>query len=90
MASGTEMISPEVLDLLCCPETQQPLRVATAGQLAQVNTSGTLNRAGTSVRLPIPAALVRDDGTVLYPVWDDIPCLLIEEGIPLKTTAPRD
>ncbi|MHA3774208.1 Trm112 family protein [Verrucomicrobiota bacterium sgz303538] len=83
------MVAPELLELLCCPETHQALHVATSEQLTQVNREGTLNRAGAPVRLPIPAGLVREDGTVLYPVWDDIPCLLIEEGIPLKSAATQ-
>jgi hypothetical protein len=27
---------------------------------------------------------VRDDGAVAYPVWDDVPRLLVESGIPLE------
>lgn len=72
---------PELLELLCCPETRQVLREASAEQLARVNQPDTANRAGRPVRLPIHAALVREDGAVLYPVWDEIPCLVAGEGI---------
>lgn len=83
------MVASELLELLCCPETHQALHIATPEQLEKVNLEGTVNRAGTPVRLPIPAGLIREDGAVLYPVWDDIPCLLIEEGIPLKSAASQ-
>jgi len=57
-----------LLDLLCCPETHQPLRLATAGELERLGES---------------AALVRDDGLAAYPIRDDIPLLVLEEQIPL-------
>ncbi len=64
------MISPELLALLRCPLTLQPLRVADAEVVA---------------RLPagLDAALVREDGGVAYPVRDGIPLLLPEEAISL-------
>ena len=85
MALDIDMASvTELLDLLCCPETHQPLRVATPAELALANREGVLNRAGWVGNRPMTDGLVREDGSILYPVWDEIPCLLIEEGIPLK------
>ena len=81
------MISPETLAILRCPETRQPLSLATAADLAQVNqriTAGTSrNRAGKAVSQPLQTGLVREDHKIVYPVRDEIPVLLIEEGIPL-------
>lgn len=80
------MLSSELLDLLCCPETRQPLRAATAEELAVVNREGMLNRAGRIVGQPVATGLVREDRAVLYPIWDGIPCLLIEEGFALNSS----
>lgn len=60
-----------LLDLLCCPETHQPLLSATPDEL-------------TRLPQPAEAALVREDGRVAYPIRDRIPLLVIEEQIPLS------
>ncbi len=52
-----------LLEILRCPETQQKLRPATAEECRQ---------AGCK------AGLVREDGLVLYPITDGIPCLVKE------------
>ena len=61
-------MSPDLLALLRCPLTMQPLRIAPPELLA---------------RLPVrlEAALVREDGAVVYPIRDGIPVLLPEEAI---------
>ena len=85
------MIDPALLDILVCPETKQALRVADAEVLATVNAAidaGTAkNRGGQTVTERLADALVREDGTVLYPVRDDIPIMLIDESIPLPQQA---
>jgi uncharacterized protein YbaR (Trm112 family) len=77
------MIAPELLELLCCPVSRQPLREATPEELDAVNHPGTKNEAGREVRLPIDAGLVREDGALLYPTWDEIPCLIAGEALRL-------
>lgn len=81
------MIDPELLSLLCCPETHQDLRLADAALLEQLNAQvaqGSLkNRSGKPVSEKLDGGLVRADGKFLYPVRTDIPVLLIDEGIPL-------
>ena len=78
-------VSPELLEILACPETKQPVALASAEVLAGVNekiAAGTQrNRGGDKVEKPITEGLVREDGKVLYPVDDGIPVMLIEESI---------
>ncbi|HEY8493599.1 MAG TPA: Trm112 family protein [Myxococcota bacterium] len=81
-------VSADLLEILVCPETRQPVRLASAELLEAVNArirSGTLrNRGGQPVGQELREALVREDGRVLYPVDDGIPIMLVEESIELE------
>ncbi len=70
------MIDADLLELLRCPTTLQPLLAATAEQLARLNADG---RGGK----PLEDALVREDGRAAYPVRGGIPVLLADECIAL-------
>ena len=80
------MIDSELLEILVCPETKQPLSVASPETLERVNKAvkeGYLrNQAGEAVKEHIEEGLVRDE-TVLYPVRENIPILLLDEAIRL-------
>jgi uncharacterized protein YbaR (Trm112 family) len=80
-------VSEELLEILVCPETKQPVSLASEellSKLAQQIEAGTLrNRGGEKVAKPITEGLVREDGKILYPVDDGIPVMLIEESIEL-------
>ena len=80
-------ISSELLEILVCPETKQPVALAGEEILAQLNekvAAGSVrNRGGDKVEKPITEGLVREDAAVLYPVDDGIPVMLIEESIEL-------
>jgi uncharacterized protein YbaR (Trm112 family) len=81
------VIDKDLLSILACPETHQPLAEAGADLLKRVNeevASGSAKtRAGTVVKEAIEGGLVRQDGKILYPIRDGIPVLLIDEGIPV-------
>ena len=80
------MIDKELLAILACPETHQPLAMADAALLARVNAriqAGQVkNVGGAAVTEALTAGLVRSDGRIVYPIRDEIPVLLIDEGIP--------
>jgi uncharacterized protein YbaR (Trm112 family) len=79
------MIDTELLKILCCPETHQPLRPAEATLVQEINEqiqAGRLqNRAGKPITQPCDGGLLRQDGQVFYPIRQEIPILLINEGI---------
>ncbi len=80
-------VNPELLEILVCPETRQPVKPASPEVLSALNdrvaAGGVRNRGGESVSQAIAEGLVREDGKVLYPVDDGIPVMLIEESIEL-------
>ena len=81
-------VSPELLEILVCPETKQPVAAASDDVIARVNeriAAGTMrNRGGSKVDTAINEGLVREDGKILYPVDDGIPVMLIEESVELQ------
>ncbi len=81
------MIDAELLKIMCCPETHQPIAVAEPSLIERLNqqiAAGHLaNRAGQLVKEKIDGGLVRDDKKFLYPIRDNIPIMLIDEAIPL-------
>ena len=82
------MLDAELLKILCCPESRQPLALADAGLVTRLNdqiASGQLrNRAGQPVTRKCDGGLLRQDGQFLYPICEDIPILLVNEAIPLS------
>jgi uncharacterized protein YbaR (Trm112 family) len=82
------VIDKDLLAILACPETHQPLAEADAALLARANqriaAGEAQNRGGTKVAEKLEAGLVRQDGKVLYPIRDGIPVLLVDEGIPVS------
>lgn len=81
------MLSPELLKILCCPETHQSLREAAQDLVERLNrqiASGQLkNRAGKAAAGPLSGGLIRDDGKYLYPIREEIPIMLVDEALPL-------
>lgn len=83
------VIHPDLLAILACPDSRQPLDLADEATLKGLNdriaAGGVQNVGGADVSAALDAGLVREDGTVIYPVRDDIPVLLREEGIHLES-----
>ena len=81
-------VSQELLDILVCPESKQPVAPASEELLSSLNAqieNGSLrNRGGEAVRKTIDEALLREDGKIVYIVDDSIPVMLIEESIELS------
>ena len=80
-------VSSDLLEILVCPETKQPLARAGDDVLSRLNdairSGQQRNRGGEVLSEPLAEGLVREDGRILYPVDDDIPVMIIEESIEL-------
>lgn len=83
----TIMIDKDLLAILCCPETKQPVTVADSHLVDKLNEAvarGGLNNKGKKlVSERMDGGLIRADEKILYPIREGIPVMLIEEGIPL-------
>jgi uncharacterized protein YbaR (Trm112 family) len=79
------LMSEDLLSMLRCPENGSALASADRAVLARLNAAidaGDLkNRAGGRLEKRMDGGLVRADGDVLYPIIDQIPILLRDEGI---------
>lgn len=84
-------LDKDLLAILCCPETKQAVVPADDLLIQKVNGAierGLLkNKAQKSVTEKLDGGLVRSDNKILYPVREDIPVMLIDEGIPLDQLA---
>ena len=82
------MIDPDLLQMLCCPETKLPLKEAEDFLLKELNqkiSEKTLkNVSGQVITAPLSCLLVTKDGSRAYPVVENIPVLLADEAIILK------
>ena len=87
-------VSQELLTILVCPETKQPVALAPTELVDTLNAhiqNGSLkNRMGEVVSAAMDPALVREDQRYCYPIRDDIPVMLIDEAIPLPSPGESD
>jgi uncharacterized protein YbaR (Trm112 family) len=83
-------VDSELISILVCPETGQPVKLADASVLERLNAAvdaGSLRtRGGAPVAKRLQEGLLREDGKVLYPVEDGIPVMLTEDSIELTGT----
>jgi uncharacterized protein YbaR (Trm112 family) len=80
-------IDKDLLAILCCPETKLDVSLAEDALISKINeavSKGILkNKAQKPVSEPLDGGLIRSDRKILYPIREDIPVMLIDEGIPL-------
>lgn len=80
-------LDKDLLAILCCPETKQAVVLADEQLIQKVNGAierGAIkNKAQKPVTEKLDGGLIRSDSKILYPVREDIPVMLIDEGIPL-------
>jgi len=83
----TVNLDKDLLAILCCPDTKQNVTLADDSLIQKLNADigrGELkNKAKKSVTEKLDGGLIRTDNKILYPVREDIPVMLIDEGIPL-------
>lgn len=86
---GKVNLDKDLLAILCCPETKQDIHLAEDSLIERLNDQvarGELrNKANQAVKEKLDGGLIRADRKILYPVRDDIPVMLIDEGIPLES-----
>lgn len=82
-------LDKELLEILRCPETKEPVSLISEDEVGRVNAaiaSGKARRRdGQAESLNIDGGLLREDGRYLYPIRDDIPIMLIDEAIDMRT-----
>ncbi len=78
-------IDKKLLEIICCPETQQSLRIAGDGLIEKLNRliekKEIFNRSKLPVKSKLDGGLIRKDGKYLYPIIEEIPILLVDEAI---------
>ena len=85
--STATAVDPELLAILRCPESLQPVRLAddsTIRRLQEQARQGNLKNLQGGIIVPdFEALLVREDGKRAYLVRDGIPVMLIDEAVAL-------
>jgi uncharacterized protein YbaR (Trm112 family) len=78
-------VDGKLLEILCCPISKVPLNRLEPSRLETLNQSISKGLVqfvrGEEVTERIKEALITEDGKVIYPVVNDIPLLLEENGI---------
>ena len=81
-------LDKDLLAILCCPESKQAVTLADSALIQRLNEAingrRLQNKGKQVVTEPVEGGLLRADAKILYPIRENIPVMLIEEGIPLE------
>lgn len=85
-------LDPQFLQILRCPKTRKPLRMASDSELSELNRrieqKQVVDASGRAREERVAEGLVPEGEAVLYPVEEGIPILLIDDALPLQAAAP--
>lgn len=85
------MVDSKLLEILVCPDSKQPVSLASDELVTNLNqaiSSGSLtNKLGNKIEEAIDGALITEDKKICYPIRSDIPVMLIDESIALDQVA---
>ncbi|MCK7594331.1 Trm112 family protein [Lysobacter sp. CAU 1642] len=77
-----------LLDILCCPESKQPVSLLAGRQLDTLNqglAAGSLKLVdGSPASGPLKAALITADAQRVYRIEDGIPVMLVDQAIDVR------
>ncbi|MEZ5359370.1 MAG: Trm112 family protein [Candidatus Zixiibacteriota bacterium] len=78
-------INDELIKILCCPVTKQPVELLSNEKLNRLNSmikDGKIkDNEGNAVDMIAESALITKDGKTIYRIDDDIPVMLALAGI---------
>lgn len=81
-------LDKRLLDILCCPESKQPVGLLGGKQLAALNASLADGRLtlldGSAAAGPVEAGLLTQDGQRVYRIEDGIPVMLVDQAIDVR------
>src|SRR5687767_12554214 len=79
------------LQVVRCPATRQPLHVAGADLVERINQAiavgAVVGKDEERLTRRLDGGLVNADRSLLYPIYDEIPCLLADRAISLAPFA---
>ncbi|NJK92060.1 MAG: hypothetical protein HC904_09680 [Blastochloris sp.] len=79
-------LSPDLLPLLRCPDTHQPLHPARPEEIPQLQQHYVRHfpERAASPELAPSGFLLNHSRSRAYPILNNIPCLLLDEALPLS------
>jgi uncharacterized protein len=81
-------MNSELLKILCCPETKLGLTEMSLKEVEKFNqniaSGNVVNVAGQTIEDPVEGVLLRSDKKIAYLIRQEIPVMLVDEGIVLS------